>query len=250
MAGVVLAIASPASAAVVDNFDDNSLDASKWGTFLKPSRPNQTVTETGGKIELFDGATLYTKQSFNPNNGTITATGELTPDALSERLFFGFWGGNLGGQANERSSGLQWFIFGNNSDGFNGDSTRLENTAGGSGGFTTSNNPPPISVNDLEGVVAGTTILDFTMTANSSLSTFRLEPNAADTSGATGAAEFYVTFDGAPLFNHETAYVMFENNNGRTLVLDNISVVPEPGSMALIGLGTVLMFLTRRVKQS
>jgi hypothetical protein len=250
-AGVVLAIASTASANVFDDFDDNSLDGSKWGTHTTDqvgAAPNMAVTEENMALTLTEGGTIFTRQNFNSDDGLVTASGEFTINTLNDRLFFYFDAGGFGSQANFRHGGLVYFIFGNNAGGFIGDDLRMQNDTGGSAGPR----PPTEVFNSIANVVADSTVLEFTATADPTATTFSLGVASGDTSGASGSALWTGTITGPLSFNHAMRRVAFSNNSSgnKTLVLDNFSVTPEPGSIALIGLGALMLGAARRMKRS
>jgi len=223
----MLALSCAASALeLFDDFNDNSLDTSKWGTWTSHSTLNQSVTEANMELTLEAGGTLYTQMSFDPvNPGGVTASGDITLNQLSDRLFFYTHGGTLGTEDNERHGGLRWQIFGGPGSGVHLDEVRLRNHITGSVSFNE-------DMNTLQGIVAGQTLLHFTMFADGTSATFEITPATNDTSGASG--QFLASATGLQTLSwiHPERYVMFQNNGANNVFMNmddlRISAAPEP----------------------
>lgn len=87
-------------------------------------------------------------------------------------------------------------------------------------------------VNTLQGIVAGATVLEFTMYADGTNSTFEVQPATHDTSGASG--QFFGSATGLEtlVWNHSERCVMFQNNGANNVIMNMddllIASAPEP----------------------
>jgi hypothetical protein len=219
---------------VSDDFNDDSLDLTKWGVFAEHTSLNDSVTETNMMILIEEGGTLHTEDSFDPETpGGVTATGKVILHNLNDRLFFYFYGGDLGRHDNQRHGGLRWQIFGNgtNSPPLFLDEVRLKNQK--TGGI----NPDLYGEdeNTLTDIVPRVTILQLTMFAEGTNSTFEFVPATNDTSGATGRFAASATVEGPLSFEHRERRVLFQNNGAGNATMDMDDLLVRSGVPGFIG---------------
>ena len=210
---------------IFDDFNDDSLDLIQWGVFANHTGLDDEVTETDMMVVLKEGGTLFTEDSFDPETpGGVTATGKITLRYLNDRLFFYVYGGSLGNHDNQRHGGLRWQIFGNgtNSPPLYLDEVRLKNQK--TGGIN-----PSLwreDENTLTGIVEGSSVLQFTMFAEGTNSTFEIVPATNDTTGVSGRFAASATVVGPLDFEHPERRVFFQNNGAANAAvnMDDLSV--------------------------
>ena len=217
---------------VFDDFNDDSIDLLKWETFTGHTLLNDSVDETNMMILLGEGGTLLTQASLDPNSpGGVTASGKIKLLNINERLFFYFFGGSLGQQDNQRHGGLRWQIFGNSGPNPSGvvlDEVRLKNHT--SGVVTWGE-----EINTLRDIVAGTTVLEFSMFAEGTNSTFEIRPATNDTSGASGEMVGSATVEGPLTWDHSERFVMFQNNGAGNAFMEMDDILVRSGVPGFIG---------------
>ena len=95
-----------------DDFNDNSIDASKWDVVLAGAPGNPNVTETGERINLASRGHLNTHQQFDPAGGGLKITGTWTmgvDDML--QVLTRSDGVPNGASSGETTNGLEMYMF-------------------------------------------------------------------------------------------------------------------------------------------
>ena len=85
------------------------------------------------------------------------------------------------------------------------------------------------------GVVPGVSILQFTMFAEGTNSTFEMVPATNDTSGATGRLAAWATAQGPLSFQHPERLVLFQNNGAGNAKMDMDDLLVSSGVPGFIG---------------
>ncbi len=189
---------------LADNFDDNSLDLTKWNVVTAGIRqPGASVTETGGRIQFVGRGHLNTVDHFNPSEGGIRITGvwEYGDDDFMQVLTRS--SGAPSGRFGETSAGIEFFSY-----------TRDNsfNIWGRGGAAVTSSGPVslPQGLNPGELYAFELTDDGFNLTA-----TLTEIENPANTATVTATSD-YVS---------PTNLVTFHNReNGRTAFLDDVLI--------------------------
>jgi len=235
---LALATAFPALASATtilsDDFNDNSLDATKWTTYTAVAGTSKVV-EADGRLAITDRGYLVTKNTYDPDDyaGGITITGQWTPGSADDHLIVDTRA-NITHSASASgliSDGLVFL-------GYNSGTMQIRAYSGGSRLDATYLNTA--TTTGALAISAGTTY-NFTIVDNGATSlsfTMTQADNASNTKTVTSSLK--AGMDPATLTGN---HISFANKEvpSHTCSYDNIMVttIPEPSTIVLFVTGLI-----------
>ena len=219
-----------------DDFNDNSLDSTLWRTELNIPQGSASVTETNQRIELRNRGHLVTQQEFDPGSypDGITITGEWTFASPDDVLSIYTRSTGIPDQsvstAGGTLSGIEFHVWMNTAgSGLLGIANRASNVL-----LAYATERLTIDVGDtFSFIVADTgTNVSFTMTEI-------VGSQVGDTSTVFGVDSTAFASNHIEFYNREIAGIP------HTAYLDNVTVVPEPNTALLLGLGLSALAVRR-----
>lgn len=210
-----------------DNFDDNSLDASKWKV-VTAGVPNGggSVTETNSRIQLNGRAHLVTQNQFLPTDFGLRIEGRYTFGSDDFLQVLTRSDGTPGGSFGETLNGIEFAVI----------------DASNTMSISRKINGASVSLGSLSLDVTTGEVFNFLITDDGNRLTFALTQLGGD--GTT--AQLSAVSNQVYLQN----FVVFHNReNGRTSFLDDVVIsqmfIPEPAT-ATLGLLSVAGLMLRR----
>ncbi len=94
-----------------DNFDDNSLDASKWNTVTTGIPNSPSVSESNSRLQLNSRGYLVSANEFDPANGGLRLQGRWTFGSDDFMQILTRSDGTPAGSYGETQNGIEFFAF-------------------------------------------------------------------------------------------------------------------------------------------
>jgi hypothetical protein len=217
-----------------DNFDDNSLDASKWNAVTAGiPQAGASVVEANSRLQMTGRGHLVSAQQFDPADGGIRVEGRWTFGSDDFMQVLTRSDGQPSGGFGETLNGIEFFAFDGNdqmsiSQRVNGVSTNLGTTA------------IDISAGD---------VFDFLITDDGDNLLFQLTQVGGDgtTAQLVGASSQSYAQNFLAFHNRESGRVAFLDD----VVVSSLQAVPEPASVAIwlfVGVVTAGTWWKRRCR--
>lgn len=210
---------------IMDDFNDNSLDLTKWAAVTAGAPGGAAVREQNGRIELVQRGHLVTFSEVNPDVTPVAITGRWTFATPGDQDFLQILtrsDGQPGGTYGETANGLEFFVN-------TGTNRQLEIRSRNTGNITVGNLVRTGSITANAGDA-----FDFLIVDNAGSLLFQMTKvgDPSMTASITGK----VLTD---TFGFD--YIAFHNREGgsRVAFLDDVNIVavPEPASLTLLGVG-------------
>jgi hypothetical protein len=213
-----------------DNFDDNSLDSSKWITVTSGIPGSPSVSESNSRLQLNNRGYLVSADQFDPANGGLRLEGRWTfgADDFIQVLTRSDGTPDPGNCCGETLNGIEFF-------GFVNDTMSIGTRIGGGAKTTLSSTGIDIDPGD---------VFDFLITDDGDALTFELSELGGDGSyGMLTANSTQVFADNYLVFhNRETSRTSFLDD----VVVSRLQAVPEPSTILIWSLGLLGLIGWRR----